>query len=260
MKKIYSLFILLFVMNISFAQVEGSWKISPTDQALAVGPTMGDFSWWSSDVSTATTRDCLYDDEFVFNADGSFQNIQGTSTWLEAWQGTDPEACGALVAPHDGSNAATWVDNGDGTLTITGAGAHLGLPKVHNGGELTNPSDAPVSITYPFVISGTTMTVDIDFGGTGFWHFVFEKMATNVDKVVQDMFSFYPNPASTQIQINSDLQLDEVIIRDITGRIVMTQSNPSQNERIDVSNLATGLYILEAHKDNKISVQKLSIN
>ena len=35
-----------------------------------------------------------------------------------------------------------------GTITITGKGAYLGVPKPFNGGVLTNPADAPDSITY----------------------------------------------------------------------------------------------------------------
>ena len=51
--------------------------------------------------------------------------MQG-STWLESWQ----EECGTPVAPHDGSNPATYSYTGD-TVTVVGDGA-LGLPKVHN--------------------------------------------------------------------------------------------------------------------------------
>ena len=44
------------------------------------------------------------DDIFYFGEDGSFSNLQGGSTWLEGWQnGGADEACGAPVAPHDGS-------------------------------------------------------------------------------------------------------------------------------------------------------------
>ena len=50
----------------------------------------------------------LFDDHYVFNADGSFQNIMDGETWLEAWQGVESDQCGTPVAPHDGSNAATW--------------------------------------------------------------------------------------------------------------------------------------------------------
>ncbi len=55
------------------------------------------------------TRACLFDDIFRFGADGSFTNVMGDETWLEPWQGAAAESCGAPVAPHDGSYAATYV-------------------------------------------------------------------------------------------------------------------------------------------------------
>ena len=80
-----------------------------------------------------------YDDEFVFGADGSFANVMGESTWLEEWQGG--EGCGAPVYPHDGTATDYTYDyDADaGTITVNGVGAHLGLAKVYNGGELTSP-------------------------------------------------------------------------------------------------------------------------
>ena len=77
----------------------------------------------------------MFDDIFRFGEDGSFSNVMGAQTWLEGWQGVDGEQCGAPVAPHDGSNSATYAyDASTGALVLTGKGAHVGLPKVHNGG------------------------------------------------------------------------------------------------------------------------------
>ena len=247
------------------ATIAGTWRIAPTAQALAVGPTMGDFSWWSNSAADVATRACFFDDQYVFNADGTFQNVQDGETWLEPWQGVDPEACGAAPAPHDGSNAATWTfDEAASTVTLNGVGAYLGLAKVHNGGELGSPAEAVESITYPVVIDGNTMTIDINFGGTGFWHFVLERQAlttsTRVEVAQEKLFDFYPNPANSQIQIQSDEQIDELRIHDITGRILLVKSTPSLNETIDISNLTNGLYIIQARVGNKISVEKLSVN
>ena len=130
--------------------VEGTWMLAPEAGALKVGPAAGNGDWWSNSEDDVTTRSCLFDDHYVFNADGSFQNIQDGETWLEPWQGSDPEACGAPVAPHDGSNAATWEYNdASGEITLTGLGAYLGLPKAVNAGELSsdNPPPVPESVT-----------------------------------------------------------------------------------------------------------------
>ena len=106
----------------------GSWKLAPEAGAFGVGPALNDLSWWSNLSSDVTTRACLFDDDYVFGTDGSFQNVLGTQTWLDPWQGTDPEACGAPVAPHNGTANATYTyDETAGTITINGTGA---LPRV----------------------------------------------------------------------------------------------------------------------------------
>ena len=98
--------------------------------------------------------------------------MQGDQTWLEPWQGSDPEACGAPVAPHDGSNAATWEYNdASGEVTLTGLGAYLGLPKAVNAGELSsdNPPPVPESVTYTATLEGDMMTLVIECGTGVFW-------------------------------------------------------------------------------------------
>ncbi len=154
--------------------IVGRWKIAPEAGALGVGPGLNDVSWWSSPSEAVTDRDCLFDDEYVFNADGSFENVLGSATWLEGWQGSDPESCGAPVFPHDGSATATYSYNeAAGTLTLNGRGAFLGLAKVINGSELANPADAPDEITYMVLLNGDTMEIDIEIAGGGYWSFKF---------------------------------------------------------------------------------------
>ena len=162
--------------------IAGTWKIAPIAGALGVGPAQGDISWWSLGDADVATRACLMDDEFVFGADGSFANVMGGSTWLEGWQGAD-EGCGTPVYPHDGAATDyTYSYDADAaTITVNGVGAHLGLAKVYNGGELASVSEAAgiESITYTVVeISedGNTMTVDIQFQTDGgYWTYVLQR-------------------------------------------------------------------------------------
>ena len=152
----------------------GTWRLAPESGALGVGPAQDDVSWWSNTTDDVATRSCLFDDEYVFGADGSFQNIQGDQTWVEAWQGAAGEECGAPVAPHDGSAAATYTyDEAAGTITINGAGAYLVLSKVINGAEIASPADAADSITYIAALSddGNSLELDIEVAGGGHWSF-----------------------------------------------------------------------------------------
>jgi hypothetical protein len=154
--------------------LDGTWRLAPEAGALGVGPELDNISWWSNSPEDVTTRACLFDDTYVFNADGSFQNVVGDQTWIEAWQGVAGEECGTPVAPHDGSATATYTyDEAAGTITLDGAGAYLGLAKAINGGELANPADAPDSITYIASLSedGNTLELDIEVADGGHWSF-----------------------------------------------------------------------------------------
>jgi hypothetical protein len=156
----------------------GTWQLDPNDGALGVGPALGDYSWWFLNQwgDDVTTRACYMDDEYVFGADGTFMNVLGSETWLEPWQGVDPEACGAPIAPHDGTNPATWSNTGS-TITVNGLGAYLGLAKVHNTGE--NGMPAGNTITYDYVLSNNNNTLEVTItgfnGGGETWYYRFIK-------------------------------------------------------------------------------------
>ncbi|NOR28689.1 MAG: hypothetical protein GQ540_09210, partial [Lutibacter sp.] len=93
--------------SVTSSVLDGTWKIAPEAGALKVGPSYGNGDWWTSDEQAVIDRACFFDDTYVFNSDGSFSNVLGADTWLEAWQGT-ADACGAPVAPHDGTAVATY--------------------------------------------------------------------------------------------------------------------------------------------------------
>jgi len=176
MKNFYRIFIVMlafaFTTNVS-AQLEGAYKMAPEAASMGVGPSQGDMSWWANSASDVDTRACFFDDLYIFNEDGSFENILQDETWLETWQGVSEDGCGLPVAPHDGSGDYTYTYNsGDGTVTVNGTGAYIGLAKAFNGGELTSPGDAPASITYLIDIqdNGDVLIIDIEVDGA-WWRF-----------------------------------------------------------------------------------------
>ena len=174
MKKTYTLILSFFVLSFN-AQIEGTWKLAQIPAALAVGPSQTDYGWWSNSSADLTTRACLFDDSVTFDANGNFMQYMDGNTWLEPFQGVANEECGAPVAPHDGSGTYTYSFSGT-QLTVNGTGAHMGLPKVVNGGEISTGAAVPTSITYESTLStnGDTMTLEIDYG-VGWWKFVYQK-------------------------------------------------------------------------------------
>ena len=165
-------FSLLLMMTFSFSNFQsGEWRLSPEAGAMAVGWDAANVGgWWSSSLDDVTARGCLFDDEYVFNADGTFQNVLGDATWLEGWQGVD-EGCGAPVAPHDGSNPATWsMDEAAGTLTLNGLGAYLGLSKVTNQGENGVADNNTIVYNYSLSEDGHSMDLTANYP-SGVWGF-----------------------------------------------------------------------------------------
>jgi hypothetical protein len=180
-------------ITLTQAMLVGDWKLAPVYGAMGVGPVSGSTSFWVSDTNTVTERACLFDDLFSFAEDGTYNNVMGDETWIEPWQGVDPEACGTPVAPHDGLSTFGYIyDENTGTITLNGVGAHIGLPKVVSGaGELSDPADAPESNTYQ-VIANTqdAMTVEVAYSG-GYWTFKLVRADVNPspDSGVRSIFS-----------------------------------------------------------------------
>ncbi|MFN6047140.1 MAG: hypothetical protein ACK45C_03910, partial [Bacteroidota bacterium] len=108
MKKITTLALFAALVGSSMAQIAGTWTLSPVETSLAVGPAKGDYAWWKVPAAEITgVRACQFDDEVVFNADGSFKMNFQNSTFIEGWQGGS-NACGTPVTPHDGTGSYTY--------------------------------------------------------------------------------------------------------------------------------------------------------
>ena len=157
----------------------GKWRLNKTGGA-ALGPAPGDGQWWNTDIEgVVEQRACWFDDIYEFGADGSFQNTLGDETWLEVWQ-AGAEQCGAPIAPHDGSNGAIYqYDEDASTLKLTGVGAHIGLPRTVNGGDLP---DVPVpdSVTYDVLtLDGDDITVAIETLPNNWWTYKLERISNS---------------------------------------------------------------------------------
>ena len=79
-----------------------------------------------------------------------------------------------------------------------------------------------------------------------------------------NLWSVYPNPASTQLNIqiqSADLGSVDVIIRDLQGRVVMQST--IENERqttLDISGYESGVYSIELRSENDWSTKKFMVD
>ena len=242
----------------------GTWVFKPVANAMAVGQP-GDYSDWGNSAEEVTgARACQFDDEFVFSEDGTFKNVFGDETFLEPWQGGNYN-CSAPVAPFDGSADATWsVNELAGTLTVTGKGAFIGLPKVINMKEISTVDDAAESIIYMVSITEDTMTLEIQIKDDGtHWKFELVKQAENsmANHAIQvGSLKVYPNPVNDMIFVTGVNARSVINIRDFSGKVINRINGVNAMGGINVSNLKTGAYLIEMTNNKNVQTAKFIKN
>ena len=88
----------------------------------------------------------------------------------------------------------------------------------------------------------------------------FNIQTTGIIDVDASTFSIFPNPVKDEIFIKSELQIKKVEICDISGRIVETRhatSLPGGVQKIAVSALSQGIYIVRIYTDSGLIVSKI---
>jgi len=136
-----------------------TWKLNPEANAYQVAPGPNSSAWWGSTAGDVTARSCEFNDTytFTFNAAGTFAYDNKGDFYPDGYLGDNGYACesNSNFKPNQtpwgsGNFQFVVIPNGGafglGQLKVIGLGAHIGLQKVNNGGEITS---GPVgSITY----------------------------------------------------------------------------------------------------------------
>jgi len=140
-----------------------TWKLNPDAGAYKVGPSgPDDGSWWANTAGDVTSRSCEFDDTyaFTFDAAGTFVYDNQGDFYPDGYMGDNGGSCESnslftsVQQPWGSGNFHYAVIpnagvKGLGQLKVIGLGAHIGLQKVTNSGEITS---GPVnSITYDIV-------------------------------------------------------------------------------------------------------------
>ena len=71
-------------------------------------------------------------------------------------------------------------------------------------------------------------------------------------ELVEDNFNIYPNPVNDRLYIETEVEVEEVVVYTITGVVVGQQTtvNGQQTSSIDVSNLNSGIYFVKVVTEN----------
>jgi PKD repeat protein len=133
-----------------------TWKLYREETSMGVGPTPEQArSWWS--LSNDGSRPCVYQHEFTFHTDGTFEFNDNGVFWGEnaVFAGTDVnevcfEASAANMVNSEGDDVSDWLsgeyeyeyNKNTGEVTLTGEGAWMGLPQLGTDGESIVPQES----------------------------------------------------------------------------------------------------------------------
>ncbi len=82
--------------------------------------------------------------------------------------------------------------------------------------------------------------------------------AASVENVFASKLRVYPNPANQFVNISSEREINKVNVYSLTGKRVITTSTLNNN-RLDVSNLSSGIYMMKLTSGNLTASKKLII-
>ena len=80
-------------------------------------------------------------------------------------------------------------------------------------------------------------------------------IGTNEDML--SAFVFYPNPASDIVTLSSDRMIESVTIFNISGQKVLSQEIGATTSQLNISNLATGAYLLQVVSEGQTGTYQL---
>ncbi|MBL7933976.1 MAG: T9SS type A sorting domain-containing protein [Bacteroidia bacterium] len=152
------------------------------------------------------------------------------------------------------SDADQTVCEGD-QVTLTGTGATS-----YQWAASTMFVQGPVAVVYPtsnivYTVTGT----DIN----GCQNNVTYALTVNVceglkENTLMAGLSVYPNPTNSEVNVElNNASVKSIQVLDLTGRVISTVNSDSQVTKVNMSNLANGVYYVRISTDNATSVVKV---
>ena len=81
------------------------------------------------------------------------------------------------------------------------------------------------------------------------------KGSTGIENIVANQLQIFPNPTKDEIFIKSNLPIEKVEIYSLTGVLMLSETNFT--EKISVSALPQGVYLLKIYTDKGLAVSKV---
>lgn len=85
--------------------------------------------------------------------------------------------------------------------------------------------------------------------------------STNLEeeKLEEDIFNAYPNPTNGFLNIFSTLDRAEVIMKDVSGKILLSETMATEKMELNIFNYDSGIYFITVRNNFKSGTQKISL-
>ncbi len=163
--------------------------------------------------------------QFIVSGDGQTQLSNGNKAITHTSSGITPSG-----------DSKTW------TFQWTAPSTDIGVVTFYASFNAANNNGG----TSGDVVYLTSMSVDESSVGIN----------NSIEKII---FSMFPNPSHGQLSIKHNYDAIDILLVDLSGRIVYQQNQYLSNEKIDLSFLNQGIYLVQVKNGQNVSTKKFFI-
>ena len=113
---------------------------------------------------------------------------------------------------------------------------------------------------YPYFESGNILISSLKYSSPDYvpGFYLVKSSALSVDDNSLSNFSLYPNPSINSVELNStNTPISEISIYDLSGKLLLSNKYNSEiNINLNISNLASGIYLLKINNKKSIKLIK----
>ena len=164
--------------------VSKTWHLANQQFSIWVGSAEGKYDLWLNDQSWVNNSQCIFDDEFTLNNDGTYSIDIKNEMFVESGMGFSSNGCLDVASVPE--NLLPWT-GGEFTysfipattdehakITVNGTGAYLGMFKPANGKEIYAPNVSSITYDiYGYIDAGSKdyllLTIDVSSNASKFW-------------------------------------------------------------------------------------------
>jgi hypothetical protein len=225
-----------------------SWDISNAGGSSAPSSVYHDYpvgqagtdtviDWWVSPAFIVNNGAKLSFKHIVYSIIGSATPNDEFSIWYSTTT-ADPATGNyqkiADLTQEVTSNSTTWNDTAD----------------------IIIPANGNIYIAFKYKATNNWFTISLDDVAVN------PAFGVGINETKNVRINIYPNPAKDVVTIKSDVDFSLVHIIDLSGRIVLFKNGIAGSSQLDVSSLASGLYLINIfNRDGELcGTQNLCIN